>query len=117
MHERVERLRARRETHRTRSRLIRALYAVVGLTILAAGVAMLVLPGPALLVIPIGLAILSLEFAWAERLLDRALDEAAKAERNFNTPAERRMLAAFAVLGIAAVVTWAIIGDIPVLPG
>ena len=39
--------------------------AVVGSTVLAVGVALIVLPGPALLVIPIGLAILSLEFAWA----------------------------------------------------
>lgn len=35
---------------------------------------MLVLPGPAILVIPIGLAILALEFAWAERLLDLGVE-------------------------------------------
>ena len=39
--------------------------AVVGGTVLAIGVALIVLPGPALVVIPIGLAILSAEFAWA----------------------------------------------------
>ena len=33
---------------------------------------MLVLPGPAFIVIPAGLAILALEFAWARRLLQRA---------------------------------------------
>jgi len=38
---------------------------VVGVTVLAVGVALIVLPGPALVVIPIGLAILSIEFAWA----------------------------------------------------
>ncbi|MFO0689965.1 MAG: PGPGW domain-containing protein [Myxococcota bacterium] len=36
--------------------------AVVGATIVAIGIALLVLPGPAFLVIPIGLAVLSLEF-------------------------------------------------------
>lgn len=39
--------------------------AVVGGTVLAVGVALIVLPGPAVFVIPVGLAILSLEFAWA----------------------------------------------------
>lgn len=38
---------------------------VVGSTVLAIGVALIVLPGPALIVIPVGLAILSIEFAWA----------------------------------------------------
>ena len=38
---------------------------VVGFSVLAVGVAMIVLPGPALLVIPVGLGILGLEYAWA----------------------------------------------------
>ena len=38
---------------------------VVGSTILAVGVIMLVAPGPAFIVIPIGLAVLGMEFAWA----------------------------------------------------
>ncbi len=44
---------------------------VVGSTVLAVGVALIVLPGPALVVIPIGLAILSIEFAWARLWLQR----------------------------------------------
>jgi tellurite resistance protein TerC len=38
---------------------------VVGATVLVVGVALIVLPGPAFIVIPIGLAILGIEFAWA----------------------------------------------------
>jgi len=53
----------------------RAVVAVVGLTVLSIGVAMIVLPGPATLVIPLGLGILALEFAWAERMLRRAKEE------------------------------------------
>jgi len=45
--------------------------AVVGSTVLAVGVALIVLPGPAIIVIPIGLAILSLEFAWARLWLKK----------------------------------------------
>ena len=37
----------------------------VGSTIVALGVVMLVTPGPGLIVIPIGLAVLGIEFAWA----------------------------------------------------
>ena len=44
---------------------------VFGLTLLAIGAALLVLPGPGILTIGIGLAILAAEFVWARRLLDR----------------------------------------------
>lgn len=43
----------------------RIVIGVTGGTILILGVVMLVTPGPALVVIPVGLAILGLEFAWA----------------------------------------------------
>lgn len=39
--------------------------AVVGTTVLLVGIVMIVIPGPAIVVIPLGLAILGLEFAWA----------------------------------------------------
>lgn len=42
---------------------------VIGGTILLIGVAMVVLPGPAIVVIPVGLGILGLEFAWARHWL------------------------------------------------
>ena len=44
---------------------------VVGFTLLIIGVAMLVLPGPGLVMIMLALAILAAEFVWAKRLLDR----------------------------------------------
>lgn len=49
----------------------RIVVAVVGATLLLAGLAMLLLPGPGLVVIPIGLAVLSTEFLWARRWLTR----------------------------------------------
>lgn len=54
-------------------RLLRRLVILaVGGTVVLVGVIMIVTPGPALLVIPAGLAILSLEFLWARRLLQNA---------------------------------------------
>jgi tellurite resistance protein TerC len=52
------------------SRLVRRLaVGVIGGTVVSLGVAMVVLPGPAVVVIPVGLAILATEFLWARRLL------------------------------------------------
>jgi tellurite resistance protein TerC len=53
--------------------------AVIGITILLIGVAMVVLPGPAFIVIPVGLGILATEFAWARRAVRRARVMIAKA--------------------------------------
>ena len=49
----------------------RVVVGVIGSTVLLVGVALLVLPGPAFIVIPAGLAILAMEFAWARRWLQR----------------------------------------------
>ena len=52
--------------------LRRAVVAVIGSTVLLIGIAMIVLPGPAVVVIPVGLAILATEFVWARRLFEKA---------------------------------------------
>jgi tellurite resistance protein TerC len=49
----------------------RVVVGIVGGTVLLLGIALVVLPGPAFVVIPIGLAILSIEFAWARSWLER----------------------------------------------
>jgi uncharacterized protein (TIGR02611 family) len=50
----------------------RVVVSVSGATVLLIGVALLVLPGPAFIVIPVGLAILATEYAWARRWLRKA---------------------------------------------
>lgn len=114
----IERLRDQRERHLERSKIVRGLYIVVGLTVLVAGLAMLVTPGPAFVVIPIGLAILSLEFTWAEQLLERSLEQADKAKaKAAETTTTQRIITGIAVaLGAGAFVAWAIVADIPLLP-
>jgi hypothetical protein len=60
---------------------------------LLGGLAMLVLPGPGVIVSLIGLAILATEFAWAERALDKATDRTAQvAGAVSSTKAGRGML-------------------------
>ncbi|MBS0394420.1 MAG: PGPGW domain-containing protein [Proteobacteria bacterium] len=61
--------------------LRRLLVTLAGTAMLLAGVAMIVLPGPAIVAIPAGLAILGLEYAWARRALHRLQAKAARAAR------------------------------------
>jgi tellurite resistance protein TerC len=49
---------------------------VIGGTLCLIGAAMIVLPGPALVVLPLGLGVLGLEYAWARRWLSRVKDTA-----------------------------------------
>ena len=58
-----------KERNEARQRIV---VIVVGGTVLAIGAALIVLPGPAFIVIPLGLAILAIEFAWARRWLHKA---------------------------------------------
>ncbi len=62
----------RRVVHFTYKAARRIVIAVVGTTVLLIGLIMVVTPGPALVVIPVGLAILSIEFTWARAWLKRA---------------------------------------------
>ncbi|MGC3959837.1 MAG: PGPGW domain-containing protein [Verrucomicrobiota bacterium] len=55
--------------------------ALMGGTVLVVGAAMLILPGPGLLVIAAGLGILATEFLWAKRALCKAKGAVAKAQR------------------------------------
>ena len=64
---------------------------LTGVSVVLVGVAMIVLPGPAVVVIPAGLGILALEFAWARRLLERVrrtlADSAARLSGSETPPA------------------------------
>ena len=54
----------------------RVLVGILGLAVLTIGIIMIVTPGPAILVIPAGLAILGTEFPWARRQVERIRSEA-----------------------------------------
>ena len=70
--------------------LRRILVLVIGSTVLTAGALMLVLPGPGILVMIVGLAILAIEFAWAEALLTQARERATRLASKFRAENERR---------------------------
>jgi uncharacterized protein (TIGR02611 family) len=114
----IEKLEAQRETHRERNRLVRIGFGVAGALVLLGGVVMLVTPGPAFVLIPIGLAMLSMEFVWAERLLERSLEQAQIAqEKAAQTTLRQRILGVIAgLLAIGACVLAVLWWDIPLLP-
>lgn len=60
---------------RVRAKARKFFVGIVGGLILAIGLAMVVLPGPAFIVIPAGLALLASEFLWARRLKEQCEDK------------------------------------------
>lgn len=118
-HPAIQRLHERRKVHKTRHKIVRAGVVVLGVLITLAGIVMTgPVPGPGFLVIPLGLALLALEFTWAERLLERVVVWADNArEQAANRSKGEKIASGIAVaIGIAAFVTAAILWDIPVVP-
>src|SRR4051812_39732763 len=101
----VQKLQQRRAAHVRKPLAYRVAFAVAGVVVTLVGVALLVLPGPAFVLIPIGLAMLALEFAWAERALEHALVRAdvAKERAASASRAEKVLGGLAAALAIAAV--------------
>jgi uncharacterized protein (TIGR02611 family) len=114
----VEKLEAQRAEHLERHMVLRVGIAIVGLLVLLGGLIMLVTPGPAFVLIPIGLAILSLEFKWAENLLETALEQAEKAQQRAaqTTRTQRIIGMVLTGLAIAACIAAVLLWDIPILP-
>ena len=107
----VQRLQQRREAHRERGVVYRVAWVTAALLVIAAGIVMIVFPGPALVVIPIGLTMLSLEFAWAQRLLDRTLERGIDAKDMAKYASRRQKIAGLAAIAcaVAAVVAAALV--------
>jgi Putative transmembrane protein (PGPGW) len=111
-HPLLARLHARRERHARRSVAYRIAFAATGFTVVAGGIVLSLplVPGPGIPLIAAGLAMLALEFDWAERLLERIV---LRVDRLLVSP--RRLLAIAAVIvgAAACVVAFA---DVPFLP-
>ena len=60
---------------------------IIGFTLLFIGILMIFLPGPALIVIPLGLSVLATEFIWAKKLLKKFRD---KFKEKLNRNAEKK---------------------------
>jgi uncharacterized protein (TIGR02611 family) len=88
--------------------------AIGGGLILAAGLAMIPLPGPGWLVVVLGLWVLSLEFAWAQRMLDPIQDRVIAGAHAAASNAWGTALSVLSGLGvIAAGIVWATWDTLP----
>ena len=88
-----------------RALLVKVAVTVTGPVVVLAGVAMLVLPGPGLVVIAGGLAVLALEYRWARRvlaLMARSLSRARQATIPQESSRARKALGAVLVAAVAA---------------
>ena len=114
----IEGVRERRERHRERSRIVRLAVALAGFVVVLAGLAMIPLPGPGLLVTAAGLAVLALEFVWAERLLERTVEKMGAASDTVKRASrlQQVILVLLGVLvglaGLLVLYAW----DVPILP-
>ncbi len=113
-------LHERRLRHQRRGRLHRAAIVALGFFLVVIGVVMSGpgVPGPGIATILVGLTFLALEFDRAERLLERSIRwaDAAKDRAERSTPRERALSTAAGVLVLAAIVTAAVLWDIPLVP-
>ena len=79
---------------------------IVGVALLVVGAALMVLPGPGILLIVAGLAVLATEYVWAHHLLVRAREQAGKAQQAAVASPVRTggsVLFALATLGLGVV--------------
>ena len=107
----LDKLERRRERYQERGLFFRIVWVIAAFIVLAAGLAMIVFPGPALVVIPLGLAMLSFEFCWAQRLLDKSIEKGldAKDTATSATPRQKRVGALGVALAAAAIASIALL--------
>jgi hypothetical protein len=79
---------------------------ILGFLVLAAGIVMMVTPGPGIVVILAGLAILASEWAWAERALDKAKESGRVVVEQATASPLRIVLSVMLTLGGIAVGIW-----------
>jgi uncharacterized protein (TIGR02611 family) len=109
----VDRLHERRERHAQRGLLYRTGFTVAGFALVAVGIVLSLplVPGPGIPLIALGLAVLALEFDWAERLLDRVVR---RVDRALNL--SPRTLVVVATVVVAAATLVSVLWDVPYLP-
>ncbi|HEU5036503.1 MAG TPA: PGPGW domain-containing protein [Nocardioides sp.] len=102
-----------------RRALVRVGVTVGGPLVVVAGIAMLVLPGPGLVVIALGMALLALEYAWARTVLVRAGHGAAWVRRAVLPPdgGRGRRLLGVASAGAFVVATTLLTGAVTTYVG
>ena len=100
-----------RDVYEGHGRVFRWMWVAVAVVILAAGLAMIVFPGPVTVVVPAGLIMLAAVFGWARTLLLRSVEHGTDATKRFRRASTPVKALAFAASGCvaAAVVAWIVL--------
>jgi uncharacterized protein (TIGR02611 family) len=101
----IDRLEERREHHAQRHKLYRIGFGIAAALILLAGIilSLPLVPGPGLPLVAVGLAMLALEFAWAERLLRRIAHRIDQVEERIGWAGIVALLVGAVAVGVAVV--------------
>lgn len=108
-----ERVDEAREIYERHGRIFRLLWIVVGVLVAFGGLAMAAIPGgPAALVLPVGLVMLSVVFGWARRLLRLTVAKGVRAKQLVESTDTKYKALGFVVWGclnvavIALIIVW-----------
>jgi uncharacterized protein (TIGR02611 family) len=114
----IQKLRERKERHKQRGILYRAMFVVLGVLVMLAGLLLAFpgVPGPGLVLVAVGLGILALEFDPAERLLERILDRVEVA-REKASPLQQALVGVAGLAAAIGLLAAFLLWDVPVLPG
>ena len=119
-HRLLERIRAQKQRHSERSRTYRFAFATAGFSLVATGVllSLPLVPGPGLPLVAVGLAMLALEFDWAERLLERVLVHLERTSETVmrGSRLQRALVVLALVLLAAGLIAAAVVWEVPLLP-
>ena len=91
--------------------IFRYVWIATGFVIVAAGVAMIVFPGPVTIVVPIGLVMLAAVYGWARTALLRTVEHGEAATRRFRDASRPvKLLTTAASMCVAgAVIAWMVL--------
>jgi uncharacterized membrane protein YidH (DUF202 family) len=114
----IRRLRERKERHQQRSRVYRVAFAALAVVVILTGLVLSLpgVPGPGLVLIGLGVAMLALEFERAERVLERILDRV-EAAREKTSPVMQVVFALVGVVVAVGAVVAVLLWEIPIVPG
>ena len=119
-HPALERLQRWKERHVGRGRIYRSAVVLAGFVLTAVGIVIIPVPGPwSFPLILAGLALLALEFQWAENFLERTVlsAEAAKFAAAAASPLQKALGVLVFCAGLAALAAAFLVFDVPLLPG
>jgi hypothetical protein len=91
--------------------IFRWMWIAVGFIVVAAGLAMIVFPGPVTVVVPLGLVMLAAVFGWARRLLLQTVEYGEEATRRFRRASTwvKVLTTAASACVAGAVVAWMVL--------